>query len=389
MTRWTIAKFEFLRFFKWKQELIGLGVMLLFMLLGSSWPLLKNAIDNDYRVAVLATGAMPTMAGYQFTQLTPTDSDKVKQGLGEIWDLVVEVDGHQLLLTAEQNASWIEAVQPTLQQWLQKQAIHALPLTKAQRQVVQTLPTVELHYTKQQAADNDRQFRKGINIALLSLLMVGFFAGFGFMFTAITTEKQQRVTEQLLTMITARQWMDGKIIGISLYALKSMLTYALLALLALQIVFWLHGKSWVHLPLSPLEWLLTISYVLLGLLLLNSFLAGFAATIDDPNHSGRSAIMLLPALPLGLVFTAINNVEGSMMQVLSWLPVTSFAAMPVRLTSSEVAWWELLGSLSLLMLFMYWLRGAAARLFALGIQMYGKEPTWRDIRQAIFRTGAA
>lgn len=384
MTRWTIAKFEFLRFFKWKQELIGLGLMLFFMLLTSSWPLLKNAMDNDYRVAVLADGSLPSMNGYQFSQLDATQTDTVKQGLGEVWDLVVEVRDNQLQLTAEKSASWVDAVQPTLRQWQQKRVINALPLTAEQHQVLQQLPKVELHYTKQQQTDDNRKLRKLINIAIVSLLMIGFFAGFGYMFTAITTEKQQRVTEQLLTMITPRQWMDGKIIGISLFALKSMLTYAVFGLIAMQAFSLMQGKGWAALPLSPLDWLFTLSYVLLGLVILNSFLAGFAATIDDPNHSGRTSIMLLPALPLGLVFTAINNVEGSMMQVLSWVPLTSFAAMPLRLTNSDVPWWELLGSLGLLLVFMYWLRAAAARLFALGIQMYGKEPDWRDIRAALF-----
>lgn len=384
MTRWTIAKFEFLRFFKWKQELIGLGLMLFFMLLTSSWPLLKNLMDNDYRVAVLADGSLPSMNGYQFSQLDPKQTDTVKQGLGEVWDLVVEVRDNQLQLTAEKSASWVDAVQPTLRQWQQKRVINALPLTAEQHQVLQQLPKVELHYTKQQQTDDNRKLRKLINIAMVSLLMVGFFAGFGYMFTAITTEKQQRVTEQLLTMITPRQWMDGKIIGISLFALKSMLTYAVFGLIAMQAFSLMQGKGWAALPISPLDGLFTLSYILLGLVLLNSFLAGFAATIDDPNHSGRTSIMLLPALPLGLVFTAINNVEGSMMQVLSWIPLTSFAAMPLRLTNSDVPWWEFAGSFVLLLVFMYWLRGAAARLFALGIQMYGKEPDWRDIRAALF-----
>lgn len=384
MTRWTIAKFEFLRFFKWKQELIGLGLMLFFMLLTSSWPLLKNLMDNDYRVAVLADGSLPSMNGYQFSQLDPKQTDTVKQGLGEVWDLVVEVRDNQLQLTAEKSASWVDAVQPTLRQWQQKRVINALPLTAEQHQVLQQLPKVELHYTKQQQTDDNRKLRKLINIAMVGLLMIGFFAGFGYMFTAITTEKQQRVTEQLLTMITPRQWMDGKIIGISLFALKSMLTYAVFGLIAMQAFSLMQGKGWAALPLSPLDGLFTLSYVLLGLVILNSFLAGFAATIDDPNHSGRTSIMLLPALPLSLVFTAINNVEGSMMQVLSWIPLTSFAAMPLRLTNSDVPWWEFAGSFVLLLVFMYWLRGAAARLFALGIQMYGKEPDWRDIRAALF-----
>lgn len=384
MTRWTIAKFEFLRFFKWKQELISLGLMLLMLVLTSSWPLLKAAFDKDYQVAVVSEGMLPTVAGYQFSAISAEQANTARQGLGEVWDALIEPKAEQLQITAKKQASWLDTLVPALQQWQHQQAIRALPLTESQYQVVQQLPTVHLSFTHASADDEQRKMRKVVSLGLVGLLMLGFFAGFGFMFTAITSEKQQRVTEQLLTIISSRQWIDGKIIGISLFSLKSMLTYALFGLIALQAAALFKGKGWLVLGLTPMTWLFTLVFIMLGLLVLNSFLAGFAATIDDPNHSSRTSILLAPLLPLSLVLVAMGNLEGALMQGLSWLPLTSYAAMPLRLAAQAVPWWEIALSLGLLLGFLYWLRAAAARLFSLGIQMYGKEPDWPAMRRAIF-----
>lgn len=214
---------------------------------------------------------------------------------------------------------------------------------------------------------------------LLFLLSIGIFSGFGFMFTAITTEKQNRVTEQLLTLLTPQQWIDGKILGISLFCLKSMLTSGLLFFLVLQAVRFAGDKAPLHIQMTPFEIGSALLYVGLGLLLVNSFMAGFAATIDDPNHSSRSIVMFLPSVPLALAFSVMDNAEGPMMQILSIFPLTSFAAMPLRMANAEVPLWQWGLSVLLLLVALFWLKSAASRVFALGIRMYGKEPSWSDI----------
>jgi ABC-2 type transport system permease protein len=68
-----------------------------------------------------------------------------------------------------------------------------------------------------------------------------------------------------------------------------------------------------------------------------------------------------------------------MMQVLSVFPLTSFAAMPLRMAYVDVPWWQWLLSLSLLLACLWWFKSAATRVFALGIRMYGKEPSWKQL----------
>lgn len=375
MNLWTIAVFEFQRYFKWKQEIISLGLMLLSLVLMSTWPLLKTWLDNDYKVALISNAASPAISGFQISQLPPDSADTALSGVGEVWDLVVQVKDNTLLMTAESSASWQDKITPQLQDWLQKQRIAQLPLTAEQKTIVNTLPEAQLIFLKKDSAKQNKE-QQMVSGGLLILLVIGVFSGFGFMFTAITTEKQQRVTEQLLTLISTREWIDGKILGISLFCLKSMLTTGLFLYLMVQAVSLAKGKGMFLLPITAWELASAVLFVSLGLLLINSFMAGFAATIDDPNHSSRSLVMFLPTVPLGVVFSAMDNAEGSLMHILSLFPLTSFAAMPMRMASVSVPWWEWLVSLLLLLACLFWLKSAASRVFELGIRMYGKEPEW-------------
>jgi ABC-2 type transport system permease protein len=375
MNLWTIAVFEFQRYFKWKQEIISIGLMLLSLVVMSAWPMLKTWLDNDYKVALVSNVSAPNISGFSISQIPADSAETALSGLGDVWDLVVQVQDDKLVMTAQSSASWQDKITPELQSWLQKQRINQLPLSAEQKTVVNSLPETRLVFLKKDSAKQNKE-QQMVSGGLLILLGIGVFSGFGFMFTAITTEKQQRVTEQLLTLISTKEWIDGKILGISLFCLKSMVTTGLFLYLMVQAVSLAKGKGMFILPITALELCSALLFVSLGLLLINSFMAGFAATIDDPNHSSRSIVMFLPTVPLGVVFSAMDNAEGSLMHILSLFPLTSFAAMPMRMASVSVPWWEWILSLLLLVACLFWLKNAASRVFELGIRMYGKEPEW-------------
>ncbi|MBU1621209.1 MAG: ABC transporter permease [Gammaproteobacteria bacterium] len=375
MKLWTIAVFEFQRYFKWKQELITVAILAAFLVFSALWPVVKTWLDNDYKIALVSQAAAPKVSGYSFSQIPADSAETAVSGIGDVWDLVVQVQNNKLVMTAQSSASWQEKLTPELQNWLQKQRIGELPLSTEQKEILDNLPDAQLVFLKKDSVQQNKE-QKLVSGGLLLLMAVGVFSGFGFMFTAITTEKQQRVTEQLLTLISSKEWIDGKILGISLFCLKSMITTGLFFYIMLQAISMMKGKGFFVLPISPSELASALIFVSLGLLIINSFMAGFAATIDDPNHSSRSIIMFLPSLPLGVVFSAMDNAEGSLMHILSLFPLTSFAAMPMRMATVSVPWWEWLLSLLLLLACLFWLKNAASRVFELGIRMYGKEPEW-------------
>jgi len=122
-----------------------------------------------------------------------------------------------------------------------------------------------------------------------------------------------------------------------------------------------------------------LPFALAGVYLCTAFMAAIAAAIDDPNHSAKTSIMLLPLLPMFITFVTLDSPSGWALTFLSFFPITSFAAMPVKMSLIDVPLWHPLLSLALVMALCIWIRTAAARLFKMGMNMYGKEPSFKEM----------
>lgn len=387
-----VARFEFLRFFKWKQELLTIGLMGGGFILAMLWPFIVGLFESEQRIAVIAEGQLPQAEQVEFVRMYSADRQRIIETLGDEWDALLEVEEYDLTLQVEKSSSWQDQVRPVLNEWMQERKLESLALTPEQHDFyiqdieIQMIYTDRLDEDDAAAAEEERRGRGLITGGILLLLFIGVMNGFGLLMSAITQEKQQRVTEQLLTLLHPQEWMDGKILGVTMHSAKSMLITALLLLLLMNGMHMIMVGGLLSIPLSLIILLNSIVFLLLGLLLVNSFLAGFAATIDDPNHSSRSIVMFMPMLPVIVSLSIIGSADSGLAVFLSLFPLTSFAAMPIRVAEVGVPWWQWLIALGLLLATLYWARKLAARLFRLGITMYGKEPSWKDIWRVIVNT---
>jgi ABC-2 type transport system permease protein len=223
---------------------------------------------------------------------------------------------------------------------------------------------------------------------LILLMLVGIFNSLACQLVAITGEKQQRMTEQILSAVSPQQWIDGKILGISLFAAAQTGVFVLSTVIFIGISRWL-GQS---LPI-PMEFgsALTLLLMLLasvgGFFLWNIFFAGLASIVNDPNMSSKTGVMFLPVilaiLPALLI---VKSPDGMLATIMTLLPVTSPSVLPARLVLTAVPWWEIGASLILLAAMIWLARHAAARTFRVGMLMFGKEPSFREVFRWIRET---
>lgn len=387
-----VASFEFLRFFKWKQELLTVGLMSAGFLVAILWPMIMAFFESEQRIAVFAEGELPEVQQVEFVRLPAVDRDRTIRAIGDEYDGVLEVDGFSMTLHVEKSASWQDTLRPRLRDWMQSRRFDALDLSDEQREFYHEDIPISMMYTSRaddedaEAAETERRGRGLITGGILLLLFIGVMNGFALMMSSITQEKMTRVTEQLLTLLNPQEWMDGKILGVTLHSIKSMALTGVLLLLLLNGMHMAMVGGFMPLPLSFLVFLNALFFLIIGLLLVNSFLAGFAATIDDPNHSSRSTVMFIPMLPVLVSFSIVGSADSAMATFLSIFPLTSFAAMPIRVAEVGVPWWQWVISVSLMLATLYWARKLAARLFRHGITMYGKEPSWKEVWRIIMNT---
>jgi len=158
----------------------------------------------------------------------------------------------------------------------------------------------------------------------------------------ISKEKENRVIEILLTSITPRQLLTGKIIGLGIVGLG-------------QTVFWfgtsyillnLSGRTFnlpsaIHLPVSFLLW--GLAFFLLGYAVYASLMAGLGALAPNLREASQATfVIMLPLMvPLFLSSSVFMQAPNGMIAIaLSLFPLSSPVAMMARLSAGGVAWWQ-------------------------------------------------
>jgi ABC-2 type transport system permease protein len=98
-------------------------------------------------------------------------------------------------------------------------------------------------------------------------------------------------------------------------------------------------------------------------------------------------MILLPVTATVLAgLLALKNPDSLITQVLAVFPPTAPAALSARLVLTETSTWEVLAAYLLLLVSIWLMRTVAGKIFHLGVLMYGKEPSFKELVRWIRET---
>jgi ABC-2 type transport system permease protein len=122
-------------------------------------------------------------------------------------------------------------------------------------------------------------------------------------------------------------------------------------------------------------------YFLGGFFLYGSLMAAAGSAVDNVQDAQQFLfpVMIPMILPLLFMFNIIQNPNSSFAVFASLFPFFSPMGMMIRVSLTSVPWYEILFSILLLIgtfLFCVWV---AARIYRVGILMYGKKPSFREL----------
>ena len=231
----------------------------------------------------------------------------------------------------------------------------------------------------------------------------------------VIEEKTNRIIEVLISSVKPFELMMGKIIGIAFVGLTQFLLWIILSfaitnfasnylenskLDTKNIAHQLEDKSINHVDNSkvtetiqqnlaainfPLILSCFIFYFLGGYLFYSSLFAAVGSAVD--NETDTQQFILPITIPLIFAFIVAQSVIGDPNSQLaywcSFIPFTSPIVMMVRI-SFGVPWYELAISMILLIAGFILSTYLAGRIYRVGILMYGKKPTYKEIRKWIF-----
>lgn len=300
---------------------------------------------------------------------------------------------------------------------------------------------VKLHTYTVDESGKESISESGIYMALsmiLGMAIYMFIALFsGMVMSSVIEEKSSRVVEVLMSSVKATELMFGKIIGVALVALTQFLLWILLTLLLLGVAMGIMGKDkimgmmqddattemvqqmatseGVHVgdldlgsamaaatdttaasagAPSGMETIVStigninlgqvlmafLFFFFFGYLLYASMFAAIGSSVENEGDSSQLQLPVTIPLMLGF-FIALYAFKAPDSSIVFWgsmIPFTSPIVMLARIPFG-VATWELVLSMALLLVTFVACAWASAKIYKVGILMYGKKSTFKDL----------
>ena len=142
----------------------------------------------------------------------------------------------------------------------------------------------------------------------------------------------------------------------------------------------MYFKELLNLPIATIL-ISFIIYFIGGYFLYSSFYASIGAAVDNETDSQQFLLPIIMPLILGVYigfFTVMNDPNGTIATVFSMIPLTSPIVMMMRIPFG-VPMWQIIVSMVILFGTFFGVVWFAAKIYRVGILMYGKKPTWREL----------
>ncbi len=216
------------------------------------------------------------------------------------------------------------------------------------------------------------------------LFVFAIFLTSGFLLQSVSEEKENRVIEIILSSVSSRQLLAGKVLGLGVAGLAQ-ITIWLVAIKVFAEVASVNIPILSDLSISPGFIAVGLGYFILGYLFFAALFAGIGSLGSTARESqGLSGILVMPAVvPLWLNYFIINDPDGMLARVLTFVPLTAPIAAMMRLSRDGISSLEVALSLLLLaaaVVFTLWMASKVFRAFLL---MYGKSPGLKEILRTL------
>jgi ABC-2 type transport system permease protein len=234
----------------------------------------------------------------------------------------------------------------------------------------------------------------------------GFFLAYGLFFLLYTVlmlwgqqvlqgvleEKTSRVVEVIAAAARPFDLMMGKLLGIGAAALTQFVVWMATAavLTAPQVIGAMALlPDDVGLPeIRVVQVLWVVVFFVLGFFVYSTMYASVGAAFDNLQDAQQMAFLpvLSIILPMLFMFPVINDSSSPLAVIVSLIPLMTPILMPLRIAVEMPPWWQLALAVLLTTGFVVLMVALAARIYRVGILMYGKKPTikemWRWLRYA-------
>jgi ABC-2 type transport system permease protein len=209
--------------------------------------------------------------------------------------------------------------------------------------------------------------------------------------SGVLEEKTTRVAEVVMSSVPTDTLLAGKVIGVGSVGLTQQIiwigtTYVLLKLR--EPIMAKLGAPTVSFSLPDISLaagVLFLLFFVLGFIFYSSLYAAVGSSVNSESEARQAATPLLVMIVSTGVFIqpVLLNPTGTTAKVLSLVPISSPIIMPIRMAVTGVPALELAASLGFLAIGCVVALWLASRIYRVGLLMYGKRPTMKEMARWI------
>lgn len=360
-------------------------------------------------------------AAFKYLNLSEIDTKALKDSItNENFDGLIIIPKTNNLKDLESKIEFISNNSPSISFIEKTQDVIAEKITKINLEtskldtlaIQKAQSSVNLHLIKASGEESLKglnEIKIGIGGAFGYLIMMFIIIYGNMVMRSVIEEKTNRIIEIIISSVKPFQLMIGKIIGTSLAGLLQFMIWAVIGLslmFAASAFFGVNVGPTARISPELMQsaqsemsgsaqmyiselWNLPIASIIIGFViyfiggyfLYSSFYAAIGAAVDNQTDSQQFLLPILMPLILSVYigfFTVVNDPHGTIAVLFSMIPLTSPIVMLMRLPFG-VPWWQIAISVSLLFATFFLVVWFAAKIYRIGILMYGKKPTWKEL----------
>jgi len=250
----------------------------------------------------------------------------------------------------------------------------------------------------------------GLGAVMGFLMYLVIFIYGSMVMRSVMEEKLSRIVEVMVSSVRPIQLMMGKLIGVGAVGLTQLALWAILIPIVLGIsAAFMPGIEGAQMSgignvsqvdqeslsgfsgnqiitaIFDLKWWLIlpvfIIFFLGGYFIYSSMFAAIGSAINEDMGEGQQLmlpIVIIVMLAFYMLFPVLTNPNGTLAVFASLFPLFSPIIMPARL-AFDPPWWQIVLSIFIMLLTVWFFIWLTSRIYRVGILMYGKKATIREM----------
>jgi ABC-2 type transport system permease protein len=335
-----------------------------------------------------------------------------------------QLDGYMLLSEENINQSvaptlvyggsggitFIESVEADLRRAVRNERISRANVSDEVREIFETRFNINhIKLTDDGEEESNAIFGAVFGFVLGLLIFIGVFGYGAILMRSVIEEKTNRIVEVIASSVKPIELMMGKLLGICLLAVTQfgvwIVSYIGLSVAAAPIAAMIISAQMQNIPdeameaaaagfdptqleqfvVDPIIFLYFFVFFVIGFLIYAGIFAAIGAAVDSEQDTQQ--FMLPVMLPIFLAYMlnlqVMQNPDSTIAIAGSMFPLTAPINMISRIATTDVPAFQIIGSLLLMIATFVGLMWLAAKIYRVGILMYGKKPSYKELAKWI------